>query len=52
MQNMLIFREFFKTQSDQIYTKTHQTASYFQKFSLVTYAGPQAPKAYMRVTIL
>ena len=32
IQNMLIFREFFKTQSDQIYTKTHQTASYFQFF--------------------
>ena len=33
IQNMLIFRDFFKRQSDQIYTKTHQlTASYFQNF--------------------
>ena len=29
---MLIFREFSKTQSDQIYTKTHQTVPYFQIF--------------------
>ena len=48
---MLIFRDFFKTQSDQIYTKPHQlTVSYFRKNFLVTYAGPQAPKAYMPVT--
>ena len=32
IKNMSIFREFFKTQSDQMYPKTHQTASYFQNF--------------------
>ena len=29
---MLIFRDFFNTQSDQIYFKTHQTAPHFQNF--------------------
>ena len=33
IQNMLIFREFFKTQSDQIYTKTQQLHHIFKKFS-------------------
>ena len=32
IQNMFIFKEFFQTQSDQIYAKTHKTASYFQNF--------------------
>ena len=40
-KNMLIFREFFNTQSDQnIYFKTHQTAPHFQNFL----SGASIPK--------
>ena len=34
IQNMLIFKVFVKTQSDQIYTKTHKTASISLSFRL------------------
>ena len=31
IQNMLIFREFFQKQSNQLYTNTHQSAPYLKK---------------------
>ena len=43
---MSIFRDFFKTQSDQkykIYTKTHQTASHFQNFLMAVIICPELP---------
>ena len=43
---MLIFREFFKTQSDQIYTRMHQTAQNFLR--KLAYA-PEPPSIYVQL---
>ena len=47
---MLIFREFFKTQSDQnIYTRMHQTAQNFQNFLRELAYAPESPSIYMQL---
>ena len=48
---MLIFREFFKTQSDQnsIYTRTHQTAQKFQNFLRELVYAPEPLSIYVQL---
>ena len=47
---MLIFSEFFKTQSDEnIYTRTHQTAQNFQNFFRELAYAPQLPSIYVQL---
>ena len=47
---MLIFREFFKTQSDQnIYTRTDQTAPNFRNFLKELLYAPEPPSIYVQL---